>query len=298
MPKTFLNSYFGFNKQQRNGLFVLICMSLVLLMIRLVYPIFIKPGRIVLLNLPVLEKKLDSNYSVRTTFPKKQFKNQTNALTPFIFDPNTVTAEQLRQLRLKEKVIQTFLKFRNNGFVFSNKKDLLKVYGISEQTYGQLEPYIFIEAKKQPKINSTSEKIAETKPLKQTLTKVDLNTADSSRLVAINGIGATYAKRILKYRDLLGGFFNVEQLQEVYGFNKELFEKVKDNFYIDKTHIKKINLNKDDFKLVNKHPYITYELTKLIFDWRKKTNLTAENLKDIINDPELYQKLLPYLSFE
>ena len=62
--------------------------------------------------------------------------------------------------------------------------------------------------------------------------------------------------------------------------------------------IKKINLNKDDFKSINKHPYLSYEITKSLFDWRRKTSLNATNLKEILNDPALYSKLLPYLAFD
>ena len=83
----------------------------------------------------------------------------------------------------------------------------------------------------------------------------------------------------------------------MYGFTDELYEKVKASVIVDGSLIKKIDVNKDDFKTINKHPYLSYELTKLIFDWRKKTEITAINLKDIINDDAVYKKLLPYLQF-
>ena len=116
-------------------------------------------------------------------------------------------------------------------------------------------------------------------------------------MLEINGIVPAFAKRILKYRSLLGGFVSVEQLKEVYGFTDEMFEKIKPNVTVNAELIKKINLNKDDFKSINKHPYLSYELTKTLFDWRKKTVITAVNLKDIINDDQAYNKLMPYISF-
>ena len=306
MGNGFLNNYFGFNKQQRNGLFVLLLISACLLVIRLVYPLFIKPANITLLNLPLIERKLDSNYAVSKTFSKPGFKNENiSPSTLFVFDPNTVSLEQLLQLGLKEKIAQIFLKFRNKGFVFRQKKDLQKVYGISGKLYAQLEPYILIGTpnEKQFSERSSGFKSSETPAVKgpetkQSPVKVELNSADSSSLVALNGIGAGYAKRILKYRTILGGYVAVEQLKEVYGFSEELFEKVKDNFYVEVRNTRKINLNKDDFKSLNKHPYLTFELTKTIFDWRRKTTINPVNLKEILNDASLYQKLLPYLSFE
>lgn len=300
MFNSFLNNYFGFNKQQRNGLFVLVIISLSLLIVRMAYPLFIKPDRIELLNLPLIERKTDSAFIASRPFVKDKFKAENTSLHLFVFDPNTVSYEQLLQLGLKEKTAQVFLKFRNKGFVFKQKKDLQKVYGISGKLYAQLEPYILIE-ETEPKQNQVKEEktnLPVKQSVQQTQAKLELNSADSISLVALNGIGPGYAKRILKYRMLLGGYVAVEQLKEVYGVNEEFYEKVKNYFYVDAHAVKKINLNKDDFKVINKHPYLGYELTKTIFDWRRKTSISATNLKDILNDNSLCQKLMPYLSFE
>lgn len=312
MIKSFLNNYFGFTKQQRNGLFVLILISFSLLVIRLVYPLFIKPDAIVLLDLPLIERKLDSAYSASEKFSKTQYKKENpKSLHLFVFDPNTVSLQQLLQLGLKEKTAQIFLRFRNKGFVFKEKKDLQKVYGISGNLYAQLEPYILISENKNIKkdpdsyrdektqsIEKSYPASAKTAPVKAQNVKVELNAADSLSLISINGIGPAYAKRILKYRTMLGGYVSVEQLKEVYGLSEEVYEKVKNNFTVDAKNIRKLNLNKDDFKTINKHPYLTYEITKTIFDWRRKTSINANNLKDILNEPSVYQKLLPYLVFD
>ena len=185
--------------------------------------------------------------------------------------------------------------------MFKDKKDLQKVFGISKGLYAKLEPYILIEKKVEfTQKNNEAEKIPETIAVTkvQAQTKIELNSADSLILTDINGIGPTYTKRILKYRAMLGGFVASEQLLEVYGFTPELYEKIKPIIFIDRSLIKKLNLNKDDFKTINKHPYLSYELTKTIFDWRRKTTITATNLKDILNDNLLYLKLLPYLAFQ
>ncbi|PBQ32444.1 hypothetical protein CNR22_11910 [Sphingobacteriaceae bacterium] len=307
MIKSFLNNYFGFTKQQRNGLFVLILISVLLLVIRLVYPLLIKPDPIVLLNLPLIEKKLDSSYSTSEKFEKREYKKELKLLRLFVFDPNTVSFEQLLQLGLKEKTAQIFLKFRTKGFVFKDKTDLQKVYGISSTQYAQLEPYVLIAnsvpgKKEVPEKTTGPEKSYPTHAAVAASTsissKIELNSADSLGLISVNGIGSVYAKRILKYRTMLGGYVSVEQLKEVYGLSEELYEKIKNTFTVDAKSVKKLNLNKDDFKLINKHPYLTYETTKTIFDWRRKTTINPVNLKDIINDPAIYQKLLPYLVFD
>ena len=298
MINSFLNTYFGFNKQQRNGLFVLILISFCLFVIRLVYPHFIKPNNIVLQNLPLIERKLDSAYSAEKFFSKTSFDIKNKPLQLFVFDPNTVSLTQLIQLGFKEKTAQILLKFRKKGFIFKEKEDLKKVYGVSDKLFYTLQPYILIrKGKAEVPQNEPSKKInlVAEKPTPQ---KLELNTVDSLSLITVSGIGPSFAKRILKYRSILGGYVSIVQLNEVYGFSEELYEKVKTQFYIDAHFIKKINLNKDDFKVINKHPYLSYEMCGTIFDWRRKTTITATNLKEILNDASLYAKLLPYLSFD
>jgi competence protein ComEA len=298
MVNSFLNNYFGFNKQQRNGLILLSIISLILFLVRIIYPSFITPDKIEIKNLPLIEQTLDSSYQLSQDRFSGNVTKENTALNLFVFDPNTITNQQLQQLGFNKKSAQTFLKFRDRGFVFKEKIDLKKVYGISDNFYSKLEPYIIIENKNSAaNLNSNKSESNVTASANKNQTKVELNTADSLALLDINGIGPAFAKRILKYRSLLGGFVSVEQLKEVYGFTDEMFEKIKPNVTANAELIKKINLNKDDFKTVNKHPYLSYELTKTLFDWRRKTVITATNLKDIINDDQAYNKLMPYISF-
>ncbi len=300
MNNKFLTNYFGFNKQQRNGLFLLISISFFLLLVRLTYPYFIKPDIIQVQNLPMIERVLDSASDSQVLYSNHETTGQSSSIARFTFDPNTVTQKQLIELGFSVKTAAVFMKFRNKGFVFKQKSDLKKVYGVSDKFYAQLEPYIVIETNvlTEKKINSNEGKKFEPSAVKVLQNKLELNSVDSAALIAIKGIGNTYAKRILKYRSLLGGYVAIEQLKEVYGFNEELYLQVKDHFTLNTATIKKINLNTDEFKVINKHPYITYEICKSIFDWRKKTSITATNLKDILKDEVLYQKLLPYLKFE
>ena len=77
-----------------------------------------------------------------------------------------------------------------------------------------------------------------------------------------------------------------------------MFNQLKSFFTANPLLIKKIKINQDDFKTITKHPYLSLEITKLIFDWRRKTNINSTNLKDILNDDLLYLKILPYLDFK
>lgn len=298
--KSLFYNYFGFNKQQRKGLLTLCFICLALTVIRLAYPYFIDQEPIVIKNLPLIERKLDSAQQSNSYFKKKNYTENISGKL-FVFDPNTISFNDLLSLGFKEKTAKVFLKFRTKGFVFKRKGDLKKVFGISDNFYEKLEPYIVIK-----NLHNEENKKIISEPKAETFIKaeparanknVEINGADSLTLLEINGIGPSFVKRILKYRSLLGGFTNTEQLKEVYGFTEELYNKIKLNISVNVALIKKINLSKDDFKVINKHPYITYELAKNIFDWRRKTNITKDNIAAILNDDVLYRKLIPYLEF-
>jgi len=261
-------------------------------MVRIIYPYFIKPDKIVVQNLPLIERKLDS-LNESNSYHNGAYVIENKKEKLFVFDPNTIKVKELIALGFKEKTANIFVKFRNKGFVFKEKKDLKKVYGISDNFYAALEPYILIE-----KSNKETIKAKETVVLrKKEIKSIELNSADSLALLELNGIGPTFAKRILKYRSLLGGYIKIEQLKEVYGFTDELYDKIKSHLTVNASAVKKMDLNTDDFKTVNKHPYLTYELTKVIFDHRRKAHITKENLKEVLNDEIVYEKVLPYVVF-
>ena len=271
-----------------------------MLLVRISYPYFIVPNKIIIQNLPLVEQRLDSTFETSRHYTAKEFSANKKADTLFVFDPNTVSFQELFKLGFTKKTAQTLLKFRGRGFVFKQKSDLKKVYGISDNFYATLEPYILIEASKSEAIKNQAAqtKLTNSIQINKSQSIVELNAADSLTLIAIKGIGPTFAKRILKYRSILGGYASIEQLKEVYGFTDELYEQVKSSFTLNTSLIKKLNINTDNFKTINKHPYLSYEITKAIFDSRRKTVINLTNLKDILHDDAQYQKLMPYLVFE
>lgn len=275
---------------------VLCLICFFLLIVRLVYPSFIeKDPEIRVENLPVFERA-DSSGNTSAT-GKDKFKTPKR----FVFDPNTVSEKQLIELGLKAKTASTFIKFRSKGFEFRQKEDLKKVYGISGNLYKELEPYVLIEKKKgEPEGAKTQETVLQDKiaPQKKAKVIIELNSADSAMLVDLPGIGPGFARKIIKYRNLLGGYNSVGQLKEVYGFTDEMLAKLKGLVMIKyPVELKKINLNTDDFKTVNRHPYIEYETTRNIFNLKRSKKLEPSDIQKILNNDELYMKLEPYLEY-
>lgn len=63
--------------------------------------------------------------------------------------------------------------------------------------------------------------------------KLNINTATKEELMTLDGIGAAYAERILKKREMLGGFKTLEQLKEVKGIGEKTFEGIKNDITIE-----------------------------------------------------------------
>jgi competence protein ComEA len=291
----FFKNYFGFNKQQRNGLAVLLLISLLLFILQLTLPLLKKQPELRIKNLPFIKLSHDTVPG----YTNKSFSVSSQILpTLHLFDPNTADKNELLKLGLSPKSVKALINYRNKGFVFKNKTDLLKVYGLTANDYKQLEPYILIDNKEtalvERNININTEKfLQQVKP--QVL---ELNSADSLQLLTLKGVGPVFSKRIIKYRSLLGGFENTGQLKEVYGMKPEILQEILPQVKVDPSLIKKIRLNSEDFKKINAHPYISYELTRSIYQLRKGTKITESTLSSLISDKSEYMKLLPYCDFD
>lgn len=132
---------------------------------------------------------------------------------------------------------------------------------------------------------------------KAPIRQVEINSADSSALDLLPGIGPVLAGRILKYRKVLGGFCNVRQLGEVYGLKPETLRIIEKYVTVDTSRIQKIVINSETFKRINAHPYISYEQTKAICNLRAKQKI--ESLSQL-TDAEIFsneeiEKIRPYL---
>ena len=124
---------------------------------------------------------------------------------------------------------------------------------------------------------------------------IDLNSADTTLLKRVPGIGSSFARRIVKYRDLLGGYYVVEQLQEVYGMDWERYDAIHPYFTVG-TAVRPLTLTIDS---ISYHPYLSWRhkrtLRRLLeeeqpLDW---SHLMATG--DFTRDDSL--RLAPYMPF-
>ena len=150
-------------------------------------------------------------------------------------------------------------------------------------------------SKQYPKQYTNKKKVyAERPPL-----MIEINTADSAQLVKLYGIGPSYAGRILKYRGMLGGFFSIEQLLEVYGMDSVRYAGIQKNIKADTSFILTIDVNTAEFKTLLHHPYLDYETVKLICNYREYSGpiTCSDTLRKVIGYDPMYEKVKPYIKY-
>jgi competence protein ComEA len=252
---------------------------------------------------------MDTTEVSTSNIPEQAAEHFEISIDLFPFDPNTSSKEDFVRLGLSEQVAGIIINYREKGGRFYQPNDLQKIYGLKTDDYERLKPYIKIPSSSYSK--ATSQPITmqgsnytpsnlEVYPKKDIRVLVNINTADSSQLTAVKGIGPVYASRIIKYRDLLGGFINKEQLLEVYGITPEIYEHIDSQTTCEPT-VKPIKVHEAEWVDLKSHPYISKDLANLIVNYiqnhGKMDSLGVLLNLDII-DKEDYQKLKPYLSFD
>ncbi|MEZ4886607.1 MAG: helix-hairpin-helix domain-containing protein [Chitinophagales bacterium] len=247
------------------------------------------------------EKKWDNQNP--SDNPKETFE-----VKLFPFDPNKLSYEQGRQLGLSHQAAKALVGFVKKGMVFREKEDIKKVYGFTEDDYERLEDLITIEAKQASDIAPNKDESIEKKERPKTFQQfeekepvlVDINTATAEDWKKIKGIGNSFSSRIVKYRDLLGGFTNPDQLKEVYGLDAILYVEIM-GFLTNNSpeKITTININTADEFTLKRHPYIDEKLASNIVKKRTKKGdfQSVDEIQNIAGvDNALFKKLSPYLS--
>ncbi|MDO9154771.1 MAG: helix-hairpin-helix domain-containing protein [Paludibacter sp.] len=301
--------FFYFSKSQRFGILILIVLIFVFILINAFMPVFFPSsepdGKAFITEVESFKRNLVSRDSLRQLAWKNKwekayektgkdnYEQKPHAYSLFPFNPNIIDSATYVQLGLTSKVASNILKYRNKGGFFKTKESFSKVYGISDLKFKELEPFIRIDEKSIVKTDTTE--------IFKTAVIVELNAADTTELMKVKGIGRGYAKGIVRYRKMLGGFYSVEQLTEIYGMTSENYEKISSFCTVNNDLIDKIAVNTASIERLNAHPYLNFYQAKAIYELRRRkgkiksvadfknlTELSAENITNI----------QPYLNFD
>jgi DNA uptake protein ComE-like DNA-binding protein len=228
----------------------------------------------------------------------------------FYFDPNRTTDGEWNKLGLNERQIRNIRNYQASGGSFRRKEDLQKLYTISATQYQQLEPYIRFTGN-EPAVQLSQETSANSgtrdterfiaNPQKETKLQIELNTADSSLLTQLSGIGPVLAARTIRYRNLIGGFSDVSQLGEVFGIQQDLVVRLAPFLSADSSFIRRIPVNTATFNDLTRHPYLNEQQVRGVMNYRRLQN-RINNLDELVQNNilkrEEAEKIRPYLSFE
>lgn len=147
----------------------------------------------------------------------------------FPFNPNTVSLSDLMRLGFSERQAQSIINYRVKGGRFRRPSDFAKSYVVADSVFKRLEPFIRIP-------------------------KVDLNAADSAAFDALPGIGPYFASKIIEHRTKLHGFSYPEQLMDIYRFDQDKYDALKDLVTVGPSEPYPLwSLPEEELE---KHPYI------------------------------------------
>ncbi|KAA6348132.1 hypothetical protein EZS27_004406 [termite gut metagenome] len=232
--------------------------------------------------------------------PKEQVE-----IVPTLFDPNTADSLTFLRLGLSPRTASNIIRYRIKGGRFRKPEDFKKIYGLTSEQYAGLLPYISIQKSFdqkrnafQPIVNSEQGRkplpIAFKYPLG---TVIDLNQADTAELKKIPGIGSGIAARIVDYRKRLGGFYSVNQLEDIHLPTAQFAEW----FSVATDAIVRINLNGTGIERLRAHPYFNFYQAKAIVEYRKKKG-GLKSLKQLALYEEFsgmdFERMEQYVCFE
>lgn len=289
---------FWYNKRQRNGVFFLLAVIVVLQFIYAFVDFSSEDEQNTTTDeLIAFQYQIDS---------LKQIELENRKPKLFPFNPNYITDFKGYQLGMTTEEIDRLHIYRKQNKFVNSVSEFQQITKVSDSLLAAISPYFkfpdWVVKRENQKKNKTIETSSFEKPIYNKVHKIstnDINKATQQDFETVSGIGEVLATRIIKYRNKLQGYSLPSQLYEVWGLSKETANEVLETFIIkDKPIIEKVNVNTATFKEVLKNPYIDYELCKKIFEYRDEVAELQDiselrNIKDFPLDK--YDRIVIYL---
>lgn len=244
-----------------------------------------------------LDSLSQAQYAERRTQYSRKRDTIPICLQPF--DPNTADSALLVTVGMKPWMAHNLLRYRQAGKVFRKKEELRSLYGLNDSLYATLEPYIQIDSVVSGGKGGENAGLVLSNTYPKRDTVLELNTADTTELMLLRGVGRYTAIQIIKYRNELGGYYAAEQLYEIRELLAERVDSLISHLWVDTTRIEPIQVNHASIRRLQRHPYISYRQAEQVYDLRRsKIRLRSmSELAGIFTEDE-QQKLRPYMLFE
>ncbi|WPR72829.1 helix-hairpin-helix domain-containing protein [Flavobacterium sp. NG2] len=271
-----IKSYFLFSKEQRNGIFLLV---LIIITIQASW-YFYNTTKVKDCLTSKEEKQWLAMQSQVDSLKAVSFEKKYE-IKPF--NPNFITDYKGYKLGMSVAEIDRLLAFRKTNQYVNSAKEFQNITKVSDSLLATISPYFkfpdWVTNKKEPKEYVKYEKASFYK--KEKISIIDINTATQDDLMKINGIGPGFSERIINFRESLGGFVSMEQMQDVWGLPPDVITKLNANFKIvPSSHLKKIDINNASLKEIAQFPYFRYAIAKEIVTYRSM-NGDIKNVADL-----------------
>jgi competence ComEA-like helix-hairpin-helix protein len=215
-------------------------------------------------------------------------------------NPEGLTAADWQRLGLSPKQAASLLRYKDK-YGLHSLSQMQKIRVLPSELLNQIADSLLFEpaSNMQTRVVDQQEKalIDQRLDAKGQFGKLDINAATESMLVALPGIGAYTAAKIIAYRERLGGFLALDQLQEIQGVKPDILQKVLPYLVLEQG-IKRMSINEVTYEKLKQHPYLTWNQANSIIKMRNQKGAFKEitELKEsILIDDDTYKKLLPYV---
>lgn len=300
--------FFYYSKGERRAIYVLLVLIALLIIILVVIPDYHAHQQQAVLRQDSTELKKWADDKGRKPLKEIEAGNEYIQAVLAPFDPNLADSIELSRLGLSKFVVRNILKYRLKGGRFTTPESLARIYGLTEEKFLELKPYIRISESfvRKPK-KTWKEKTAPVVTHKRDSfpkvfnypegTKVNANLADTVELKKIPGIGSGIARMIVAYRERLGGFYSLEQLLEVKYMTPELLEW----FSLGEVAVRRLQINRAGLDKLRSHPYLNFYQAKVIVEHRRTRgelkSLSQLSLYEEFTEKDLI-RLAAYVSFD
>ena len=273
MNSKIIQSYFNFTREQRSGIFTLFVIIIVLQFIYFFVTFNYKTK-----DDPEKQKWLSLQSQVDSM---KMEKKGTPKI--YLFNPNYITDYKGYKLGMSVTEIDRLLAFRKENKFVNSVKEFQNVTKVSDSLLNVMAPYFkfpdWVNQRNTPRHYKSYLNPAFAK--KENIVLIDINLATKEDLVKIYGIGDAISLRILKQKELLGGFVSMEQMNDVWGLSPEVIENLNTHFKVSVLPaFKKIEINNASLKELTQFYYFRYALAKQIVTYRSMKG-KINNIEDL-----------------
>lgn len=285
-----------FSKRLERGTILWLCVCVVVIFVPRLEAYFVDPDLSYTWQHKMDQKVQRAFQNPSSATPSRSYKKLWKRC-----NPEALTAADWQRLGLSPKQAASLLRYKDK-YGLHSLSQMQQIRVLPSELLNQISDSLYFEPTQNAKTSVVDQEEKALQEKRQEargqFDRLDINSATEVMLVALPGIGAYTAAKIIAYRERLGGFLALDQLQEIQGIKPEILQKVLPYLVLEQG-VKRMSINEVSYETLKQHPYLTWNQANSIIKMRKQKGLFKEikELKEsVLIDDDTYKKLLPYVS--